>query len=109
MTSVERVKAICKKKRIAISKLEKDLNYSNGYIGQLKKGVFPDNRLSEIAKYLDVSVQYLLTGEEQQKKPTTVLGNGLKAEFVELFSRLSPEEQAREIAYLRERVASQDN
>ncbi len=40
MTSVERVKAICKGRKIPISRLEKDLGFGNGYIGQLKKGTF---------------------------------------------------------------------
>lgn len=69
MNSVERVKAICKSRKIPISKLEKDLGYANGYIGQLRKGVFPANRLSEIANYLSVSLEYLMTGEEQKKAP----------------------------------------
>lgn len=66
MNSVERVKAICKEKKIPISKLEKDLGFSNGYIGQLRKGVFPADRLSEIANYFGVSLEYLMTGEEKQ-------------------------------------------
>lgn len=37
MNSVERVKAICKERKIPISKMERDLGYANGYIGQLKK------------------------------------------------------------------------
>lgn len=63
MTSVQRVKAICKERKIAISRLEKDLGYANGYIGQLRKGVFPDDRLCEIARYLSVSVSYLTHGD----------------------------------------------
>lgn len=63
MTSVERVKAICKERRIAISRLEKDLGFSNGYIGQLRKGVLPDDRLMMIADYLNVTTQFLMTGE----------------------------------------------
>lgn len=70
MNSVERVKSICKEKRIPISKLERDLGYSNGYIGQLRKGVFPTDRLVDIANYLNVSTDYLLTGEETKKAPT---------------------------------------
>lgn len=64
INSVERVKAICKERKIAISKLEKELGFSNGYISQLKKGVFPEDRLRKIAKYLNVSTEYLATGEE---------------------------------------------
>ena len=66
MNSVERVKSICKERKIPISKLEKDLGYSNGYISQLRKGVFPADRLSEIARYLSVTPDYLMTGHEKE-------------------------------------------
>lgn len=76
MNSVERVKSLCKERKIPISKLEKDLGYSNGYIGQLRKGVFPSDRLQKIAKYLDVSVDYLMTGKEDKKEiPLTAKDN----------------------------------
>jgi transcriptional regulator with XRE-family HTH domain len=65
MNSVERVRAICKSQKIAISKLEKDLGFSNGYISQLRKGTFPAERLLAIAEYLKVSRDYLLSGEEK--------------------------------------------
>lgn len=68
MNCVDRVKEICKQRKIAISKLEKDLGFSNGYVGQLRKGVFPADRLARIANYFGVSIDYLLTGEE--KAPT---------------------------------------
>lgn len=61
MNSVERVKEICKERKIPISKVERDLGYANGYIGQLKKGVFPADRLLDIAEYLGVTSEYLLT------------------------------------------------
>lgn len=64
MNSVERVKSICKVRKIPISKLEKDLGFSNAYIAQLRKGTFPADRLRKIANYLGVSDEYLLTGEE---------------------------------------------
>ena len=67
MNTVERVKALCKEKNIPISKLEKDLSFSNGYIGQLRKGMLPADRLEITANYLDVSVHYLLTGEENEE------------------------------------------
>lgn len=70
MNSVERVKSICKARKIAISKLERELGFSNGYIAQLRKGTFPANRLADIAAYLSVSTEYLLTGQEAKKAPT---------------------------------------
>lgn len=69
MNSVERVRSICLEKKIPISRLEKDLGFGNGYISQLRKGIFPANRLVAIANYLNVSTDYLLNGENE-KAPT---------------------------------------
>lgn len=55
MNTVECIKAICKKRKIPISRLEKDCGFSNGYIGQLKKGTLPDDRLQKVAEYLNVN------------------------------------------------------
>lgn len=62
MNSVDRVKKICKERKIPISKLERELGFSNGYISQLKKGVFPSDRLILIANYLQVSTEFLMNG-----------------------------------------------
>lgn len=55
MNSVERVKLLCKERGVPISKLERDLGFSNAYIGQLKKGTFPAERLQKIADYFGVT------------------------------------------------------
>ena len=64
MNAVERVKTICKERKIPISKLESDCGFANGYICQLRKGVFPDDRILKIAEYLNVSADYLMTGKD---------------------------------------------
>ena len=66
VNTVERVKTICKERKIPISKLESDCGFSNGYIGQLRKGVFPDDRILKIAEYLNVSVDYIMTGKDME-------------------------------------------
>ena len=53
------MKTICKQRKIPFSKLEKDLDYGNGYIGQLKKGILPNDRAAQIADYLDIPIEYL--------------------------------------------------
>lgn len=63
MDSVELVKKICKERKIPISKLERDCDFANGYIRKLKEGKFPSDRLKIIADYLDLPVEYLMTGE----------------------------------------------
>lgn len=64
MNSVELIKKICKEHKIPISRLERDLGYGNGYIGQLRKGSLPSDRAVEIANYLKIDLQYLLSGGE---------------------------------------------
>lgn len=64
MNSVELIKKICKERKIPISKLERDLGYGNGYINQLKKGTIPSDRAIEISNYLQIDLQYLLSGGE---------------------------------------------
>ena len=85
MNSVERVKTICKDRKIPISKLERDLGYSNGYIGQLRKGTFPNDRLKEIAEYLEVSIDYLMTGEEKEGGETYYINKETRAIAQEIF------------------------
>lgn len=60
MSTVDKVKRICKNRKIPISRLERDLGFSNGYINQLRKGTFPSDRLALISKYLDVPISELL-------------------------------------------------
>ena len=70
MTTVDKVKNLCKERKIPISKLEKDLNFSNGYIRQLRKGTFPDDRLIKIANYFDMTVAELTGEKETDSKET---------------------------------------
>lgn len=67
MDTVTLIKDLCKEKRIAISKLEKDCGFSNGYIRGLRRGVLPNDRAQIIANYLGVSIEYLTTGEEKDQ------------------------------------------
>ena len=95
MTSVDKVKAICKTRKIPISRLERDLGYANGYIGQLRKGTFPDDRLVEIASYLGVTTTYL-TGEDENKKSPAPEG----AELIPGYSDLNEANKAKVREYI---------
>lgn len=64
MNTVERIKALCKERKTPVSRLEKELGFANGYIGQLKKGTVPNDRLMKIANFFNVSPEYLTTGKE---------------------------------------------
>lgn len=103
MNSVERVKAICSMRKIPISRLEKDLGFSNGYIGQLRRGTFPYDRLVLIADYLGVSEKYLSTGEDEQnaEKPTNPKIGELSEDELDIIADLRRLKQADQDAILR--------
>lgn len=67
MNTVERIKMICKERKIAISALEKACGFSNGYISQLRKGTMPADRLDKVSEFLNLSSDYLLKGEESER------------------------------------------
>jgi transcriptional regulator with XRE-family HTH domain len=102
MNSVDRVKAICKERKIAISKLEKDLGFSNGYISQLRKGSFPAERLVLISNYLSVSTEFLMSGEDvKENSPDEfVLTEGEK-DLLELFRLIPADQQPVVLAMIR--------
>ena len=68
MNTVEKIKQVCKSRNIPISKLEEDLGFANGYIGQLKKGSVPFDRLIVIAAYLDMNVYEFCDFEEVKQQ-----------------------------------------
>lgn len=96
MNSVDKVRKICKERKIPIYKLEKDLGFANGYIGQLRKGTFPDDRLVMIADYLGVSCDYLMGTENTKKETPTVTSERDRKikRATELLERYSEEDLA---------------
>lgn len=65
MTILERIKATAReKKNISITALEQVLGYSNGSLAKAKN--IPSSRVMEIADYLGVSVDYLMTGGKRE-------------------------------------------
>lgn len=64
MTTVERIKNLCKERKIPISRLEQELGFGNAYFRGLKKGTVPSDRLQAVSEYLGVSKEYLISGTE---------------------------------------------
>lgn len=91
MNQVDKVKKICKEKGISIHKLEMDCGFANGYVSQLKKGVFPTDRAVTISKYLGVDMDFLFTDEniffEKDAK------SSVKDQMLRIFETLSPDDQ----------------
>ncbi len=60
MSPVDVLLALCKQRKIAVSRVERDLKYGNGYFKSLKKKEIPGTRLSELADYFGVTMDFLL-------------------------------------------------
>ena len=65
MTVLERIKETARKnKNISLTILEQELGYSNGSLAKAKD--IPSSRIMEIADFLNVSMNYLMTGKEHE-------------------------------------------
>lgn len=102
MALVQRIKEVCKEQGITVAELERKCGIGNGIIARWKTSKPSYDRLAKVASALGVSVDYLQTGAKQKEPPPTQQGGELDAEFIRLFQMLTPEQQARELAYLRE-------
>ncbi len=63
-----RIKELCRQKGISMNALESDLGFGKGYISKLGKSTPNVLKIQKIADYFDVTVDYLMTGEEGPKK-----------------------------------------
>lgn len=72
---------------------------------RMRKSTSYNKRITQIADVLDTSVEYLLTGEERM--PADRPANGHEEEFVQLFSKLTPEQQELVLAQLKGIVDAQ--
>lgn len=85
MNAVELVKQTCKERGISIAKLERDCDFSNGYIGKLKKGFFPVDKAQKISEYLGIDLNLLIGVQPDAQQGGYYLDNET-AEFAqELF------------------------
>lgn len=73
-TFIDRVEEILQKKEISKTELSEVLNIRRPTLSEWKKnGAFPSADIAlKIAKYLNVSVEWLITGEEKSDNTITI-------------------------------------
>lgn len=64
MTLRDRVKFLCAEQGISLNSLELACGVAKGYVSKLDKSAPNAEKLRKIATYLNVSVDYLMTGKE---------------------------------------------
>lgn len=101
---LERIKELCKAQGKTLASLEKECGLGNGTISKWDKVSPSIDKVILISHALEVTVGEIL-GE---KNPVPTNEDRQKAEFIDLWAHLSPEQKKRELAYLRELVNEQD-
>ena len=91
--SVEFVRKVCRQRGIAISQLEKDCGFANGYLNPKKMTKLPYDRAVQIAKYLHVTAQEVLTGELPKEVDAGDILDQVDIAFYGEFKELDPEQQ----------------
>lgn len=66
MNTIDIIKNLCKNKGISLKSLEQELGYGNGSLAKAK--VIPSDRIFDLSKYFDVSMEYLMTGKDATTK-----------------------------------------
>lgn len=77
---IDRIKKLCKKNKINITNLEKETGLSNGQIGKWKERYPRADQLYNVSKYLNVTMEYILTGEENNIEELEIISFYRKAD-----------------------------
>ena len=64
MNFYERIETLRKNRKISQGALEKELGFSNGSVSKWKNSMPTPERLKKLADFFQVTVDYLVTGEE---------------------------------------------
>lgn len=69
MNLYEKIKELAAQKKMSIKQLEEHLGYGNGVIGRWKNSNPGVDKIQAVAKFFNVSVDYLLGNEEKKELP----------------------------------------
>lgn len=100
MTVGEFIKSFAKENGTSAAKIERDLGFSNGYIGSVRNESLTYTRLLMIADYLDVSPDFLWSCGESSSAPSPPALSNLESSLLSLFRRLGPVDQGKVYGYI---------
>lgn len=69
MEILDRIKELCREKGITVTELEKELGFGNGSLA--KSSTIKSDRLQAMARYFNVSIDYLVNGESYYLNEST--------------------------------------
>lgn len=87
----ERIKELCKKNKISMNALEKNLGLGVGYISKIGKSTPNSTNIKKIADYFNVSVDFIMTGEDNRVE--TPAFDDEHIELITLYSQLDAKQK----------------
>lgn len=98
---------LCEKKGKSPTAVAQEAKLSSGSPTAWKNGSVPKRAQREkLCAYFGVTEDELLGYKKEE--PASIVRGGWEEEAIHLLNNLSPDERARELAYLRERVTEKD-
>ena len=95
----ERIQKLCEQSGITVKELENECGIKNSTICKWKESMPKADNLYKVACYFNVSMAYLLTGEEESPSPA---GDGLNKEiFSTAWNEATPEAREAALSVLR--------
>lgn len=95
MTIVDRIKNLSNSKNITIAELERRINIPNGTIRRWNTSVPGVDKIKKVADYFDVSVDYLLSRDEESEFEAFINDPNLQVMMREIAE--SPEEKREQL------------
>lgn len=97
-----RIKELCEKKGIPVSKLELDLNFSNGSVKKWDRACSPSaDKVLKIANYFGVSVDYLLGATNIISPASEIIGDEDIISFQRAREKMTTKDRERMMQMLR--------
>lgn len=84
MAMKERAKMLCKERNMSLNKAETACGFAKGYFSKLDKSAPNSANLQKIAEFFNVSIKYLMTGEDKTYSEEDALLDARISEDVEL-------------------------
>ena len=82
MDMKERIRHLCKLNHVSMNKVEGDLGFGKGYLSKLGTSKPNAEKLKKIADYFNVSLDFIMTGKEDEQKEKD--NTDLKQKYSEL-------------------------
>lgn len=96
----DRIKELAKARNMGLPALEKELGFGNGTILKWDRSDPAANKLKMVADYFNVTVDYLLTGEEKEKPDVSVELSTSQKILIDRVTQMNEDQAARFVKVL---------